>query len=172
MTDALTADTPHASLGPLRPPTELPSHRAIWHWATQAAIGWMFVIAWPIAASYILDHPPAWLYTIMTAEAIAAVLHVSVMPWWRYRVHRWEVSDEAAYTRVGWISYHYHIVPASRIQTVDIHRHALQRMFGLATVSVSTAHGGLMIDGLRLTDADQVADTLKSIIQATPGDAT
>lgn len=174
MTDAPATDIPRARLGPLRPPTEQPSPRAIWHWATQAALTWAILLAGLAAANLILDHPPGWLPTITTVAVLAAVLHVAIMPVWRYRVHRWELSDDAAYTRTGWISHHHRIVPASRVQAVDIQRHALQRLFGLATVHVSTtAHGGaLSISGLRYAVAEQVAIDLTAIAKATPGDAT
>ena len=74
-------------------------------------------------------------------------------PWcrsWRYLVHRWEVTDTAVYTQTGWWARERRIAPMSRIQTVDHVEGAISRLFGLATVTVTTASaaGALEIAGL------------------------
>ena len=61
------------------------------------------------------------------------------MPFWRYRVHRWEVTDDAVYTRTGWLWQEWRIAPMSRIQTVDTARGPLEQLFRLASVTVTTA---------------------------------
>ena len=97
------------------------------------------------------------------------------MPRWRYRVHRWEVTDEAVYTRTGWISVHWRIAPISRIQTIDSHRSFGERLFGLANVTATTAsaEGHVHIRGLdtgHRRPAARRAD--RSPPARTPGDAT
>ena len=84
-------------------------------------------------------------------SALAGVAYVVVMPQWRYRVHRWEVTDTAVYTQTGWWVRERRIAPMSRIQTVDHAEGALARLFGLATVTVTTASaaGALEIVGPR-----------------------
>ena len=76
--------------------------------------------------------------------------YVAVVPQWRYRVHRWEVTDTAVYTQTGWWARERRIAPMSRIQTVDHVEGAIARLFGLATVTVTTASaaGALEIAGL------------------------
>ncbi len=162
MTDTPVTEIPRARTGPLRPPKERPSPRAIWHWATQAVLNWMFLLAGLVAASILLDQPPRWLPTITTVAVIAAVLHIAVMPVWRYRVHRWELSDEAAYTRTGWLTQTWTLVPISRVQTVDVTRGVLQQLFGLATVAVLTAssQGTVRVWHLEADVAQRVADDL------------
>ena len=64
---------------------------------------------------------------------------IGVRPRLRYRVHRWEVTDEAVYTLTGWLSRTWTLVPISRIQTVDVTRGVMQQLFGLASVAVLTA---------------------------------
>ncbi|EUA22778.1 bacterial PH domain protein [Mycobacterium xenopi 3993] len=67
------------------------------------------------------------------------VVSAVVVPWWRYRVHRWEISPQAVYTRSGWLVQERRIAPISRVQTVDTYRGPLERLFGLANVTVTTA---------------------------------
>ena len=83
-------------------------------------------------------------------SALALAAYVVVVPQWRYLVHRWEVTDTAVYTQTGWWARERRIAPMSRIQTVDHVEGAIARLFGLATVTVTTASaaGALEIAGL------------------------
>ena len=63
----------------------------------------------------------------------------AVVPQWRYAVHRWEVTETAVYTQTGWWARERRIAPMSRIQTVDHVEGAVERLFRLATVTVTTA---------------------------------
>ena len=42
----------------------------------------------------------------------------------RFRIHRWEITDEAVYTLSGWLVREWRIAPISRVQTVDTEQHA------------------------------------------------
>jgi membrane protein YdbS with pleckstrin-like domain len=57
----------------------------------------------------------------------------------RFRIHRWEVTDEAVYTLSGWLVREWRIAPISRVQTVDTEHGPLQQLLRLATVTVTTA---------------------------------
>jgi membrane protein YdbS with pleckstrin-like domain len=112
-----------------------------------------------------------WMPTLLASYA---ALRVGVVPIWRYRVHRWEVTGSAAYTQTGWWARERRIAPMSRIQTVDWDQGPLERLMGLANVTITTASaaGALEIAGLdRETAEDLVAElTLKADAEA--GDAT
>ena len=84
------------------------------------------------------------------ARRWSLLAYVAVVPQWRYLVHRWEVTDTAVYTQTGWWARERRIAPMSRIQTVDHVEGAIARLFGLATVTVTTASaaGALEIAGL------------------------
>jgi membrane protein YdbS with pleckstrin-like domain len=96
------------------------------------------------------------------------------MPRWRFRVHRWEATDDAVYTSAGWLSQEWRVAPMSRIQTVDLQRGPLQQLFRLATVTVTTASaaGALQLAGLDHDLAVDLVEQLTETTQATPGDAT
>jgi membrane protein YdbS with pleckstrin-like domain len=105
---------------------------------------------------------------------VIALAYLLVMPRWRFRVHRWETTADAVYTSQGWINQEWRVAPMSRIQTVDTERGPLQQLFGLATVTVTTASaaGALRLAGLDRAVADDLVARLTETTQATPGDAT
>ncbi len=101
-------------------------------------------------------------------------LHIGVVPVWRYRVHRWEISPQAVFTRTGWLVQERRIAPISRVQTVDTYRGPLDRLFGLANVTVTTASsaGAVHIVGLDDDVADRVVEQLTDIAALGAEDAT
>jgi len=111
---------------------------------------------------------------VIAATAVLVLAHAAIMPRWRYRVHRWEVTDQALYTRSGWFSVHWRIAPISRIQTIDSHRSVGERIFGLANVTATTASaaGPVRIHGLDRGLADRLLDQLAVATGQTRGDAT
>ena len=114
---------------------------------------------------------PGWLWA---AYVIALVGYVGVVPQWRYLVHRWEVTETAVYTQTGWWARERRIAPMSRVQTVDHREGAISRLFGLATVRVTTASsaGALTIEGLDQHRALEVVEELTRMADSVPGDAT
>lgn len=158
----------------LRAPAHRVSPRAIGYWTVRAGIGWLVLTGMEVLS--LLGGGPArdLRVPILVGTVIAAVLHMVVMPRWRYRVHRWESTDEAVYTQTGWLSQERRIAPISRIQTVDSAFGLLERLFGLANVTVTTASaaGPIRIHGLAQDVAQRLADQLTRTTAATPGDAT
>ena len=62
------------------------------------------------------DNPPSWLTVTLVICCVLGPLHLLVMPQWRYRVHRWEVTGEAGYTQSGWLKQEWRSAPISRIR--------------------------------------------------------
>ena len=158
----------------LRPPRHRVSSRAIIWWTTQAALEVTAVLI-PLLVTLLLwtDARP-WLVPATVAVALIGLGYLLVMPRWRFRVHRWETTAHAVYTSAGWINQEWRVAPMSRIQTVDTERGPLQQLFGLATVTVTTASaaGALRLAGLDSAVADELVEQLTETTQATPGDAT
>ncbi|MEV5709301.1 PH domain-containing protein [Actinoallomurus sp. NPDC052274] len=158
----------------LRPPRHLVSRKAIGYWTLRALGGWL-----PIAAAQVIwmlddrDHVP-WHLAGLILTGVLGAAHVIVMPQWRFRVHRWEVTPEAVYTQSGWFDQERRIAPISRIQTVDSERGPFERLFGLANVTVTTASaaGPLKIRGLDLEAAERLVDHLTEGTAADRSDAT
>ena len=157
----------------LRAPGNRVSRKAISYWTARAALSGLVIVAVEVVIAGIKSFPGPWLAAIaVTAGVVAA--HAVIMPRWRYRVHRWEITDQALYTRSGWFSVHWRIAPISRIQTIDSHRSLGERIFGLANVTATTASaaGPVRIHGLDRALADQLLDQLTVATGRAPGDAT
>jgi membrane protein YdbS with pleckstrin-like domain len=113
-------------------------------------------------------------WTLVALAVVVCVPAAYVVPVWRYRVHRWEVSATAVYTQRGWWARERRIAPMSRVQTVDLAQGPLARLFGLATVTVTTASaaGALEIEGLDHGVALGLVEELTRKADLLEGDAT
>jgi len=166
---------PEATPGRLREPRNRVSPRAVWFWAVRALAAWAVALALEVLIFIVGEHDiPAWHYVVVIVTAAIALTHITVMPQWRYRVHRWELTDQAAYTQAGWFTQERRIAPVSRIQTVDLHRGPLEQLFRLANVTITTASaaGPLKIHALDRTAAETIVEALTAQVQAVGGDAT
>jgi len=114
------------------------------------------------------------LVAALAATLVVAAAHVVVMPRWRYAVHRWEAAPHAVYTQAGWFDQERRIAPISRIQTVDTERGPFEQLFGLSSVTVTTASaaGALEIKGLDRAVADRLVDELTATTVRDDEDAT
>ena len=162
---------------PVRDPAWSLSRAAIGLWLTQGVVGALVYGA--LAAAFVLfvpvDGPVPVLRWLLPALAGGyAVVAIGVRPWFRYRVHRWEVTGEAVYTLTGWLTRTWTLVPISRIQTVDVTRGVLQQLFGLATVAVLTAssQGTVRVLHLEADVAQRVADDLARRAELVRDEAT
>lgn len=158
----------------LRPPRNLADPRAVPWWTVQALFLAVPVALGAVVAYWIFTDHPLWLGVLTAAFAIGCLVLSVAAPRAYYRVQRWEVTDEAVYTRQGWLKHTWRVAPMSRIQTVDTARGPVQRLFGLADVTVTTASsaGAIKIEALDHELAAELAERLTTITQATPGDAT
>ena len=149
------------------------SPRARLMWATSAGIEGAILVAVLVVVGPATDWLPIPVWAVVLVGLLAAA-YVVVMPAWRYRVHRWEVTDTAVYTQTGWWVRERRIAPMSRIQTVDHAEGALARLFGLAAVTVTTASaaGALEITGLERDRALALVEELAVRADTVSGDAT
>jgi membrane protein YdbS with pleckstrin-like domain len=158
----------------LRDPAHLVSPRAVAFWTLRAVPGWFLVLVgqsiWWLGAQDLGGLRVAAL----ALTVLFAIAHLIVMPRWRYRVHRWEVTHDAVYTQSGWLSQERRIAPISRVQTVDIARGPIEQLFSLANVTVTTASaaGPLRIQGLDRATAESLVAELTEVTSHSEGDAT
>ncbi len=139
-------------------------------WRLGVAVEGVLALAVLAVAVRVWDAVPAWSLGVLAAAVVA---WAAVVPQWRYAVHRWETTGTAVYTQSGWWSRERRIAPMSRIQTVDHTEGPVERLFGLARVTVTTASaaGALSIDGLDRDTARRLVDEL-TLRAAVEGDAT
>ncbi|MGY1624623.1 PH domain-containing protein [Geodermatophilus sp. SYSU D00965] len=169
----MTAET----TAPVRDPAWALSRSAIGLWVTEGVLGTLFYGA--LVAAFVLFVPvggpvPVLRWVLPALLLVYAVVAIGVRPRFRYRVHHWEVTDEAVYTLTGWLTRTWTLVPISRIQTVDVTRGVLQQLFGLATVAVLTAssQGTVRVLHLEADVARRVADDLARRAELVRDEAT
>lgn len=159
----------------VREPSGRPSPRAVRFWTWTAIVGWLIFIAlqllWMLVAN---DWKSPQHLAGLAVTVVVAIVHVSIMPRWRYRVHRWEITDDAIFVRSGWMTQETRVAPIARLQTVDSRRGFLHRLMGLTSVTITTASsaGALTIHALDDAVARDVVATLAEVAQHTAGDAT
>lgn len=161
--------------GPLRPPRHPVDRRCVFWWRLRAVVSItplfvMSIVALVFGGSW-------WGGLVRVLAAVLVVLlvaYVVVMPMVRFRIHRWEITDEAVYTKSGWLTQQWRIAPLSRIQTVDSTRGPLRQLLGLSSVTVTTASaaGSVDISALDRELAAEVVQYLTRTTQATPEDGT
>jgi uncharacterized protein len=155
-------------------PANPPSRKAPMVWAIGAAIPWLMLAAGQ-AVWFVISPRLPWVHALAAAGTVLGiVVFVVVAPLWRYRVHRWDIDANAVYTRTGWLVQERRIAPISRVQTVDTERGPIDRMLGLATVTVTTASsaGAVTITALDREVADRTVTQLTEIAGRNVGDAT
>jgi hypothetical protein len=156
-------------------PTGRPSPRAVRFWTLDSIVGWTVFAAIQVLWIW-ADNGWTNLFHLVPlgATIVLAILIASIMPRWRYSVHRWEVTDDAIFVRSGWLTQETRVAPISRLQTVDSRRGLLSRMMGLTTVKITTASsaGALTIHALDNAVAEELVAKLATIAQQNASDAT
>ncbi|WP_027861030.1 PH domain-containing protein [Marmoricola sp. URHB0036] len=155
----------------LRDPAHQVSPKAPLLWAAGAGIRSLLLLVAVVVADLFWIDVPWWVYPLLVVVLIA---YVVAMPRVRYRIHRWESTDTAVYTQTGWLSRERRIAPMSRVQTVDFEQGWIDRLLGLANVTVTTASaaGPLQISAIDKPVADRLVDDLTRRTEAEAGDAT
>ncbi|WP_081683865.1 PH domain-containing protein [Granulicoccus phenolivorans] len=154
----------------LRPPRHRVDPRCRGWWATQIIVFFSVPILTLAVVGLLIAPARWWLLGPALGLLVIAIPLVLIVPPVRWRVHRWEVTDQAVYSRSGFWWREWRAAPLSRVQTVDLDRGPLQRRFGLATVSVTTAssRGAVHIKAL---DAEQATDLVHRLTHLTEADA-
>ena len=158
----------------LRPPRHRLDRRFIL-WRTLQALFWCAGVLGVLTAVFrYAEVTRPWLGPVLVVAGVLYLVNITIMPTWRYRVHRWETTDDAVYALSGWLTRKWQIVPVSRIQSIDTEIGPLQRRLGIATISVTTAssEGKITIEGVAVAVAEDTVDRLREITGATGGDAT
>lgn len=170
----MSPERPPRETEPTPEPSWRPGPRAKTLWTVQTALTWLVVLAVVLGWAVLDPARRPWQIAVLALLVPMAVGATVVIPRWRFRVHRWEVTDEAVYTRVGWLTQESRVAPISRVQTVDTERGPLERLLDLSTVTVTTASsaGAVRIELLDRVVAEQTVTRLTEIAARYRGDAT
>ncbi len=101
--------------------------------------------------------------TVVTILAII-VLYSLISPIIFYKRYRYRIDDDKLEVRRGIVYVRHYMVPVERIHQVEVVRGPINRMFGLADVSVTTAGGSVTLQYLELDVAEDIASSLNDMI--------
>ncbi|RGE23802.1 PH domain-containing protein [Leucobacter sp. wl10] len=158
----------------MRPPALQLERRAIPWWMLRNLLLCGIPLTALIVAAALWESLRVWLLAPTIVLAVLLVVTVALEPFWRFRVHRWEITERATYASNGWLIVEWRVAPTSRIQTVDALRGPLEQLFGLSTLRVTTAssYGAISIRGLDRATAEEAAARLAIVAGLEEGDAT
>ncbi len=104
----------------------------------------------------------SWHQWVIIGETIAfivlAIVFAVILPPIRYARWRYEVTPEFLDIAKGIIWKKRYIIPFIRVQNTDTRQGPLMRVFGLSSVTVSTAAGAHEIPGLDTASAAELRD--------------
>ena len=116
----------------------------------------------PFAIVAIIEPEEEWAWlvaAIVTVVFVALlILFLVVLPPIRYARWRYELSDDYLDIARGIFWRKRFVIPFIRVQNTDTRQGPILRMFGLASVTVSTAAGSHEIPGLGMAEADALRD--------------
>ena len=156
-------------------PRERVARAAIWYWIVVDLL-WILVVGaasiTPISFADLASDTKAIVLICIVAVLVAAVAVSVTVAFWRYAVHRWEVTPDLVLTRSGAIFRDWRIVPLHRIQTVEVTQGIVERIFGVAKLVIRTAsyHGSTDVAGMPADRAREVASQLTEALQGKADD--
>ncbi|GHG69714.1 PH domain-containing protein [Streptomyces griseocarneus] len=170
----MVAGNPHHSqIGRLRPPRHRVGPRARRWWTARAWLavgGPALLAAGALLTLSFLFFPGAlpWLAPLTAAAVAPALGYALAVPALRCRVHAWEVGEAAVYAASGWYRRRRRIVALAGVRDVAVRRGPLQRLYGLATVTVATGSSaaGLRIAGVPEAEAEALAGRIRAGVAA------
>ena len=116
----------------------------------------------PFAIVSAVSDDADWARIVMLVVAVVfvllAVLFLAVLPPIRYIRWRYELSDDYLDIAKGIIWRKRYIIPFIRVQNTDTRQGPILRLFGLSSVTVSTAAGEHEIPGLGNEEAEVLRD--------------
>lgn len=149
----------------------MPAHRvdpsAVGWWRAKIAIITAAVVVVLAAAAMWIEPVRGFLLVATVVAGVTGMILTVLIPRWRYRIHRWEITDEAVYAVKGWFLVEGRVAPTMRIQTIDSSSGPLERAFGLATLVVTTAssRGPIRLEGLQQSTCNDLIAHLVRIAQ-------
>jgi len=99
----------------------------------------------------------AW-YILSAVLMAVFIIYAFIMPFLQQRQWKYIITDDRIEVRYGVIVKMVQIVPQSRIQHITMARMVVDRIFGLASVTVTTASSNISIIGLTPSQAEAIIE--------------
>ena len=126
----------------------------------------MILVIAAVVLFFIRDMHESLIYICIAAAVFAALFAVLaiVFPRIYYDHYRYYISEDRVDVRRGIIFLTHTVVPLERIHQVEVVSGPINRFFGLADVSITTAGGVAKIEYLETEEAERIADELNAIV--------
>lgn len=116
----------------------------------------------PFGCIALFDLNMDWAYlicaVILAAYIVSLLIFILILPPIRYIRWRYDLSDEFLDIAKGIIWRKRYVIPFIRVQNTDTRQGPIMRIFGLASVTISTAAGAHEIPGLKYEEAEVLRD--------------
>ncbi|MCA1749253.1 MAG: PH domain-containing protein [Parasphingopyxis sp.] len=116
-------------------------------------------------ADLVLATEIPWQYgAVSLAVVLLYLIAVTVFPGRRYRRWGYQMGEEAIRIVSGWIFRKDTVVPFARVQHIDVSRGPIERMFGVATLTLHTAgsyNSTVALPGLAIDDANRMREEIR-----------
>lgn len=141
-----------------------PRVTSVWRIQALAAGVPALVVAGVLAGVlFSVDVAPLLAFAAPVAIAVWLVLWLTLVPAYRYRRWRWEVTSEEVRLQRGLIVIEQTVIPMVRVQHVDTSQGPINGAFGLSEIRISTAAGGHAIPALADADARELRDRIAQL---------
>ena len=137
------------------------------------AIFWLVAAAALAIPSWVLGHSWEWLPiwaapTVIVLLGLWSVLFAAPRRWARWG---WAWTGKELHVASGWLTQSHTIVPASRVQHIDVTQGPIERMFGIATLvlhTAGTANSEVHLPGIARDTAEQIRDAIREHLTSDP----
>lgn len=125
----------------------------------------ILVSVWKILNIFPIPRPVFFWYKCLGGLIIGYLVLLLVLePSLGYKRHLYRINDESIDIVKGIFFIDHTIIPIRRMQQVDISVGPINKLFGLADISITTAGGVAAIEYLPSDQADMLAEKLKKEI--------
>lgn len=138
-----------------------------------AAVFWIIATLFSIGPGFGLstafDWFPIWLPTAVIAPlGLWSVLIATPARWARWG---WAWTGKELHVASGWLARRHTIVPAARVQHIDVTQGPVERMFGVATLvlhTAGTANSQVDLPGITRETAEEIRDAIRDQLTVDP----
>ncbi|ODP39343.1 PH domain-containing protein [Sphingomonas turrisvirgatae] len=116
-----------------------------------------------------LDWLPVWAApALLVLAGLWSVLIAAPRRWSRWG---WAWTGRELHVAHGWLTRSHTIVPAIRVQHIDVTQGPVERMFGVATLvlhTAGTAHSEVHLPGVSRDTAETIRDAIREKLSSEP----
>lgn len=133
---------------------------------TAIAVAMVTALTWGI--SHVAEWLPLWLAPLAVALIGAWSIALAPRRWARWG---WAWTGRELHVASGWLTRSHTIVPASRVQHIDVTQGPFERFFGVATLvlhTAGTANSQVELPGISRETAEGIRDAIREHLSSDP----